>query len=81
MNPHPSRRTIAIRQTIAVLVCLFAAACVEALHVAASTGYEAQQQRCIDQYARRADIDRCRDRVKAAWAPSDAGSDAEVGAR
>ncbi len=42
--------------------------------VAAASGYEAQQLRCVDQYADRASIDKCRNRVKAAWA-TDAGKD------
>lgn len=41
---------------------------------AAAAGYEAQQMACVDQYADKAAIDACRDRVKAAWA-ADAGKD------
>jgi len=41
--------------------------------IEAAGGYEAQQMRCVDHYANRVDIDRCRDRVKAAWA-TDAGN-------
>ncbi len=46
-----------------------------AKEVEAALGYEAQQMRCVDQYAKRADIDRCRARVAAAWAPADAGAE------
>lgn len=44
-------------------------------YAAAAAGYESQQLACVDQYATRADIDKCRDKVKAAWA-TDAGKDA-----
>ncbi len=37
MNPHPSRRAIAIRQAVAVFICLFAAACVVA-HITGCAG-------------------------------------------
>lgn len=48
----------------------------------AAAGYEAQQMACVDKYAIRGDIDRCRARVKAAWATvPDAGVDAEGGAK
>jgi len=49
--------------------------CTEAKQIEAASGYEAQQMSCIDQYARRADIDACRARVKAAWSTVDAGSE------
>jgi len=56
-----------------LLMCL--AGCFpEAKELAAATGYEAQQMRCVEQYADKANIDRCRDRVKAAWA-TDGGKD------
>lgn len=79
-----SRKTIAIRQAVAVGLALFAAAfvvghCVgctpaELAQDAAAGSYEAQQMRCVDQYAHKADIDRCRTRVKLEWA-TDAGGD------
>lgn len=71
------RRSIAIRQTAAVaLVLLFAlfvtTRCTGCLPVdkqlEAASGYEAQQMACVERYADRASIDRCRSRVKAAWA-------------
>jgi len=34
---------------------------------AANLSYKAQQSACVDQYTDRASIDKCRDRVKAAW--------------
>lgn len=40
----------------------------------AAAGYEAQQMRCVEQYAKKADIDACRMKIKAAWA-FDAGGD------
>lgn len=48
----------------------------ETKSVAAAVGYEAQQMRCVEQYADKPSIDRCRNRVKAAWA-TDAGKDAD----
>lgn len=56
----------------------------EAKEVLAAGGYEAQQMRCVEQYATKADIDRCRAKVKLAWlvdAGSDAAPDAEGGAK
>jgi len=53
----------------------------EAKEVAAAAGYEAQQMRCVEQYADRASIDACRDRVKKAWATTDAGADAQDGGK
>lgn len=71
------RKRIAIRQTLAAGVALLGvlfilgnctAGCFEhPAQLAAAAGYEAQQMRCIEQYADRASIDRCRDRVKLAW--------------
>ncbi len=79
-----ARRAIALRQTIATALAVFALAfivghCVgcfeQPAQLAAAAGYEAQQMRCVEQYADRASIDRCRDRVKKAWAVTDAGAD------
>jgi len=42
----------------------------------AAAVYEAQQLACVDKYADRPSIDRCRARVKANWA-TDAGKDAD----
>ncbi len=78
------RRSIAIRQTLAAGAVLLVALSVVAhctgcfeqpAQLAAAAGYEAQQMRCVEQYADRASIDRCRDRVKKAWTVSDAGAE------
>lgn len=45
----------------------------------AAAGYQAQQMRCVEQYADKEHIDACRERVRTAWASRDAGSDAEAG--
>lgn len=78
-----------LRAFIHTSLALFAALYILTLHgcasspaekrVEAAAAYEAQQMRCIDQYATTAAIDACRAKVKAAWAPRDAGSDAEAG--
>lgn len=41
----------------------------------ANISYKAQQAACVDQYADRPSIDKCRKRVQDAWA-ADAGADA-----
>ena len=70
------RKHITIHQTLAAGVALLGVlfilgkctGCFEhPAQLAAAAGYEAQQMRCIEQYADRASIDRCRDRVKLAW--------------
>lgn len=43
--------------------------------VEAASAYEADQLRCVEQYANRPDIDSCRAKVKLAWM-TDAGSEA-----
>ena len=76
MNSH-----LAIRQFVtggfALLGLLFligkCTACTEAKEVTAASAYEAQQMRCVEQYAKKADIDRCRMRVKLDWSSVDAG--------
>lgn len=78
------RRDIAIRQFVATGLVLVAALFVIA-HCAgcfpelkqdiAAASYEAQQMRCVEQYANRADIDRCRAKVKLAWLVGDAGAE------
>jgi hypothetical protein len=84
-----NRRDIAIRQFVASALALFALLfvlghCVgcfeEPLQIAAASGYAAQQMRCVEQYAKKADIDRCRNRVKLAWMV-DSGADAQDGAK
>ncbi len=57
---------------LVVAIALGTARCIagcfeQPAQVAAAAGYEAQQMRCIEQYAKREDIDRCRDKVKLAW--------------
>jgi len=42
--------------------------------IEAAGGYAAQQYACIDRYATKENIDRCRDAVKRAWA-TDGGKD------
>jgi hypothetical protein len=79
------RRDIALRQTLAVSLFLFGVAllvghCIactpaELAQDAAASGYEAQQMRCVEQYARKVDIDICRMRVKLEWSTVDAGGD------
>ncbi len=78
------RRANAIRQFISAALVLgvvvaVVAHCVgcfeQPAQLAAAAGYEAQQMRCVEQYADRASIDRCRDRVKKAWTVSDAGAE------
>ncbi len=74
-----------LRKFIATALAVFAALYVvahchgcspaEMKRDAAASGYEAQQMRCVEQYAHKADIDRCRMKVKLAWATVDAGSD------
>ena len=64
----------------ALIVARILVGCIEQpAQVAAATGYEAQQMRCVEQYADRANIDRCRARVKLAWTVDrllkDAGGD------
>ena len=65
-----------MRQFFATVLALFAflfivgrcTACFEhPAQLAAAAGYEAQQMRCVEQYATRAEIDKCRDKVKLAW--------------
>lgn len=41
---------------------------------AAASSYEAQQMRCVEQYAKKADIDACRVKVKLAWSTLDGGA-------
>ncbi len=86
----PGRKTLAIRQFVGGALLLLAAlgimgalpalcSCAEAIsHEAAAAGYEAQQMRCVEQYATRAEIDRCRAKVKLAWMTGDAGADAST---
>lgn len=72
-----TRRSDARRQTIATGLALLGllfvvgkctTACFERpAQIAAATGYEAQQLRCVEQYATKADIDRCRAKVRLAW--------------
>ncbi len=78
------RRANAIRQFISATLVLGVVVAVVAhctgcfeqpAQLAAAAGYEAQQMRCVEQYADRASIDRCRDRVKKAWTVSDAGAE------
>ena len=81
------RKTLDLRQFIATALALLAllfvvgkcTACLEQpAQDAAAAGYEAQQMRCVEQYADRASIDRCRNRVKLAWTVDrllDAGGD------
>lgn len=60
----------------ATCVARLAAGCFEQpKQIEAAAGYEAQQMRCVEQYADRASIDACRAKVKAAWLVTDAGSE------
>lgn len=71
-----------LRDFVTVLLCLFAVTCIVAFSSGCLTDqqkkdvafdvYAAQQQACIDQYADKPSIDKCRARVQAAWA-KDAG--------
>ncbi len=79
-----NRKTIAVRQFVAISLACFAALFVVAKCTAcfpadktieAAGGYEAQQLACVDRYATRPEIDACRNKVKAAWAAGDAGGD------
>lgn len=58
MSPHPSRRTIAIRQTVAVAVCLFAAACVVA-HLVGCGSLFARAGAATSTGAYERDLDEC----------------------
>src|SRR5882724_10389101 len=72
-----ARETIAagLMLLVGLLIIAHCAGCFPVdKQIEAAGGYEAQQMRCVDHYANRVDIDRCRDRVKAAWA-TDAGKD------
>jgi hypothetical protein len=85
--PKPRRRRIPhflLGVGLGLLVVRILAGCFEKpAQEAAALGYEAQQMRCVEQYATRADIDRCRAKVKLAWTIDrllDAGPDvANVG--
>lgn len=79
-----NRRTLAIRQFVAIALACFAALFVighctgcfaEVKQVLAADSYEAQQMRCVEQYAHKADIDRCRAKVQLAWLVGDAGTE------
>lgn len=72
-----------VRTALALLGVLFllgrCVACFEQpKQLAAAAGYEAQQMRCVEQYADRASIDKCRAKVKLDWTLDkflDAGSE------
>ena len=74
-----------LRETVVAIVLLFAVyvlvrtvtGCLPAdIQKDTAAGlYELQQGACVDKYADRESIDRCRARVKAKWA-TDAGKDA-----
>lgn len=73
-----------LRKFIATALAVFAAlwffghctACLtdQAKKDVAQDVYAAQQAACIDQYADKPSIDKCRDRVKKAWLATDAGT-------
>lgn len=75
IEPMPARRRPVLTQlrVLALVACAvpFAPATVACFgapaQMAAATGYEAQQMRCVEQYATKVDIDRCRAKVRAAW--------------
>ncbi len=71
--PPPAPATIILS---GALLTLALAGCFPAdKKVEAAAGYSAQQTKCVEQYATKSEIDACRDRVKAAWAVTDAGQD------
>lgn len=86
IEPMPRRRMPALSRLSALAAMALALPLIQAIpaciekpaEVAAAAGYEAQQMRCVEQYAKRADIDRCRAKVKLAWL-TDAGTDASDG--
>ncbi len=63
-------------RTSLLQLLLLSIACTPADRVPeAAAGYEAQQMACVDRYATRGEIDRCRAKVKAEWATvPDAGT-------
>lgn len=62
--------------TLAIILGGFlAAACAAKQPVDDASVYEAEQLRCVDEAATRAQADACRNKVKAAWGRLDGGAE------
>jgi outer membrane murein-binding lipoprotein Lpp len=71
--------TILVATGVMVVYARVLAGCFETpKEIGAASAYEAQQLRCVDQYATKVDIDACRAKVRAAWDTTDGGHEGGV---